>query len=151
MLKHPHVMAHGADPEQGVLASEVVTSDRLRARGPRNWVLRRLASMFSQVASALAHLHGLGVVHRGLTLRNIVVRPDGTAALVPPTVREIDCESVEAVAWLAPESLARQEFTAASDVFMLGSAMIEAVSGTRPWLGLSLTEVGARSTAWRLR
>ena len=99
----------------------------------------RIAGWYADLSEALSYIHGKGVVHRDVSLENVMVGPDGRAVLsdfgvskiVDRDLRaELDMSIMTMVAdgkpimgkafYLAPEVRAGREETAASDLYALG-------------------------------
>ena len=124
-----------------------------RARGgplPVEQVLR----YGQQMADALAHAHGRGVVHRDLKSANVVVTPEGQVKVLDfglakrltgedladaTTVSRQSLTEPGAVAgtlaYMAPEQLRGQPADARSDIWALGVVLYEMAAGKRPFQG----------------
>jgi len=137
------------------IAMELVEGQPLSARlskGPLpvDQVLR----YGQQMADALAHAHGRGVVHRDLKSANIVITPDdqvkvlgfGLAKrLTGDELAEATTVSRQSptglgmvagtLAYLAPEQLRGQPADERSDIWALGIVLREMATGTRPFQG----------------
>jgi len=105
-----------------------------------------------QAATALAFLHGRGLVHRDIKPSNILLggmrEPVATAVLASSTVKVCDMglvrpledgvtltESAMVVgtpAYMAPEQATGRELTPATDVYALGLVLWEALAGETP-------------------
>lgn len=91
-----------------------------------------------EAALGLEYLHARGIVHRDLKCDNILVNFDGDAKLTDfglsaPESAEDQGERSGAVRWVAPECLAGEQASYASDVFSFGMCIVQAVSGKLPW------------------
>ncbi|MFI9811296.1 serine/threonine-protein kinase [Saccharothrix variisporea] len=90
----------------------------------------------AQIATALAAMHAKGMVHRDITLANVLVTPDGTAKLADLGVAMWDEVTVTGSAreagtdgYLAPEVRRGHRATPAADVYSLGVALSAAAEG----------------------
>ncbi|GAA1079446.1 serine/threonine-protein kinase [Nocardiopsis metallicus] len=145
------------------LATEFIPGPTLHARvrstGPL--IGRSLTRLAAGVASALADIHGAGLVHRDLKPSNVIISPDGPRILdfgiaraldsapYPPTGHAYapgrDGRSVDVAAntraggvagtpgWIAPERLLGAPATTASDVFSWGQLTAYAATGRNPF------------------
>ncbi|MDC0709352.1 serine/threonine-protein kinase [Stigmatella sp. ncwal1] len=158
-LHHRHVIrmwAHGRwpEPRSGFL---YIVLDFVDGYTLGHWVERthptphEVAVLFLKLFDALEHLHGRGVFHRDLSLRNIMVSQDGEpviidfgsadyaaaeeltdAPLPPGTPRNRSPEAVSF--WNAnrhnPE--ARYPFKATDDIFALGANLYDVLTDPSP-------------------
>jgi len=105
-------------------------------RLPDDLVLR----IGARVASALAHAHARGVVHRDLKPGNVIVNlAAGQVKLADFGVaRDADAShtrtgmSLGTPAYMAPEQLAGEPASPASDAYALGVMLFELLTGRRP-------------------
>lgn len=142
-LMHPNVITvfdvTKDDAGQEWLVMEYLPSRSLRTlreqRGPLS--PGEVAAIGSQVASALAHLHGKGMVHRDISPANVLVTPDGTAKLTDFGIATWDSETQTAdprtgggtPGFRAPEVSRGNRATEASDIYSLGATLDAAVEG----------------------
>lgn len=144
-LTHPDivaVLATGLQGHQAWLAMERVRGVDLarytqpQRRLPENLVLE----IGARVAAALAHAHGLGIVHRDLKPANVIVNlAAGQVKLADFGVaRDDEAErtrtglSLGTPAYMAPELLAGETASPASDAYALGVMLFELLTGRRP-------------------
>ena len=140
-LHHPHVITvFDAVVENDVrwLVMEYLPArslaEILRADGPLT--PRRTASIGAQIATALSDMHAKGMVHRDVTLGNVLVAETGTAKLADLGVA-VWAEVTETgtarragtPGYLAPEVLSGHLATSASDMFSLGVTLSAAAEG----------------------
>ena len=117
--------------------------------------------LFLQVADAVAHAHARLVVHRDLKPSNILVTADGQVRLLDfgiaklldgdrPATAALTQQIGRAVTpdYAAPEQIAGQPVTVASDVYSLGIVLYELLTGERPY-SLSRTSAAALEQAVR--
>ncbi len=140
-LHHPHVISvFDVVVEDGVrwLVMEHLPArslaEILRTDGPLS--PRAAASVGAQIADALSAMHAKGMVHRDVTLGNVLVTSDGTAKLADLGVAvwaEVTLTGTARNAgtpgYLAPEVLRGHPASPASDMFSLGVTLSAAVEG----------------------
>jgi eukaryotic-like serine/threonine-protein kinase len=106
---------------------------------------REAAAIALDIADALAVAHSRGVVHRDVKPGNILLGADGRARLLDFGIsRAVDAGQVThdltgagmtigTLPYMAPEQLAAEPTTPASDVYALGVVLYEMLSGRRPF------------------
>ena len=98
------------------------------------------------LAGALAHAHGLGIVHRDVKPGNVLVDRDGYAHLTDFGIaRLVDSSAVAdltetglvigTAAYLAPEQVRGEPVGPEADVYSLGLVVLEAITGARAYPG----------------
>ncbi|WP_165248524.1 serine/threonine protein kinase [Paludisphaera soli] len=95
--------------------------------------LSQLVLMFSQVASALAHMHRRGVYHGDLKPSNIMLTKSGQVKLIDfgtAWVRGQDKNRVQGTPqYIAPEQAAERVVNERTDVYNLGATMYRMFTG----------------------
>ena len=171
-VNHPHcvrVIDLGASGPVLYIAMEYLdgrtVGDELRADGPI--VSGRAAHVGGQVAAALTHAHGLGLVHRDLKPENIMLLrrgqdPDfvkvldfglarifdeqgdlaGTAISMSPLTK--DGLVFGTPEYMSPEQACGGKLGPESDVYALGAVLYEMVTGSVPFSGQTFTDILSR-------
>jgi eukaryotic-like serine/threonine-protein kinase len=111
--------------------------------------LRRRLRLFLQIAEAVAHAHAKLIVHRDLKPANILVTADAHVRLLDFGIAKLieggedACKLTElsgralTLNYAAPEQIAGEPVTIASDVYSLGVVLYELIAGVRPSQGES--------------
>ncbi len=160
-LRHPNIVevydvSDESESEQ-YLVVELVKGRNLRS------LLREYGALPPEVAAAigleilhaLAHAHGIGVVHRDVKPENVLIECEGTErkrGLIKLTdfgiAKVLDVQSVTSTgqvlgspAHMAPEQIEGGEVTARADIFALGVLLYEAMVGHLPFEGANPAQV----------
>lgn len=125
-----------------LLGGEPPSAERPQSIAPWPWFC---VSITRQVASALSHVHGLGIVHRDVKPSNIIVTPTGKAVLVDYGLA-LDAKDAEVtvtraqvgtLAYMAPEQVLgnRARIGPGTDVHGLGVTLYEMLTDIPPFVG----------------
>ena len=147
-LNHPGlvtVLDAGITVERPYLVMELVEGETLSQAGARAPLgSARAAEVGRQLAEALAYAHERGVVHRDVKPGNVLLGADGRvkladfgiARLIGDTVRHTQTgHAIGTPAYLSPEQVRGDAVTTAADVYSLGLALLEALTGERAYAG----------------
>ena len=150
MLAHPNVTQvydfyEGDGDELPYIVMELVTGEPLSELLKRNGALpdAQTWSILGQTAGALAAAHRAGVVHRDIKPGNILVCPDGRVKVTDFGIARVVNQSsvtqtgllLGTAQYLAPEQVAGQSATPATDMYALGIVGYECVTGRKPYEG----------------
>jgi len=111
---------------------------------------KRLIDLFVQLASAVAHLHTKGLVHRDICMSNVLVDPRGKLKLIDfgltaPARVVLAGDRSGTPSYMEPAVIKGRRYTFQSDVYSLGVVMYELVTGEKPFGGKSPHERMTRS------
>jgi tRNA A-37 threonylcarbamoyl transferase component Bud32 len=154
-LSHPHIVPlHfiGQKDDLVYLVMEAIDGGSLSDRLDREKLLPidDAARIFSEVASALAHAHKRGVVHRDIKPQNVLLDAESGRALVTDfgIARTAEGGSLTATgmvigtpAYLSPEQVTGEPSDHRADIYALGVMMYEMLSGQPPFTGPTPTAV----------
>jgi serine/threonine protein kinase len=153
-VSHPHIAkTHEAGVSQGVyfIAMEYIPGQSLyrevSSSGPL--AVPRAAHLFAEVAAALEHAHGLGLIHRDLKPSNLMVTPNDHAKVLDLGLAMMegeDTDNVEVIGgrgyvvgsfdYMAPEqTLDATQVDARSDLYAMGCCLYFALTGKPPFPG----------------
>jgi eukaryotic-like serine/threonine-protein kinase len=111
----------------------------------------RVVELGMQACAALQHAHDAGLVHRDVKPANLLLRDDGVLkiadfgiARAAESTRHTQAGTLlGTAAYLAPEQIAGEDATAASDIYALGAVLYELLTGRAPYRFDSLAELAA--------
>ena len=165
LLEHPNIVRvndFGIADGQPFMTMECIEGDSLadllKKSGPL--AVDRMARLFGQICSGLAHAHEQGVVHRDLKPSNIIVRNTeaGEQAVIVDfgIAKILDDSSDDTVdknsltrtgdvfgtpLYMSPEQGQGHRVDARSDIYSLGCMMYESVTGHPPFQGDSVYQI----------
>jgi hypothetical protein len=157
-LRHPRcqrIIALARDPSHVYIAYEYIPGRTLR-EALRSGALDDAGAIevAAQIAEALAHAHGRGIVHRDVKPSNVLL-----AEAEGVDVRLLDFGLAQmaefdtltgmgdipgTLAYISPERLLGETATPAADVWAVGVLLWEALAGEHPFWGGDLTETSRR-------
>ena len=154
-LSHPHIVPlHfiGQKDDLVYLVMEAIDGGSLADRLHREQQLpiEDAARIFGEVASALAHAHKRGVVHRDIKPQNVLLDAESGRALVTDfgIARTAEGGSLTATgmvvgtpAYLSPEQVTGEPSDHRADIYALGVMMYEMLAGQPPFTGPTPTAV----------
>ena len=110
----------------------------------QNWA--GLYDVILQIASALHHIHHLGIVHLDLKPSNVLVSEDGRAKIMDfglaiESRQVLDRRIRGTLQYMAPEVLRQDRIDPRADLYALGMTLYETVTGALPGYGRAPIEV----------
>lgn len=122
------------------LVDGITLKQYLQDHGPLDAV--QAVDFSLQIARALAHAHGKGIVHRDIKPQNILVVNDGVIkvadfgiANLQSEVPDVENEAIGSVHYISPEQTRGLPVDGRSDIYSLGIVMYEMLSGKLPFDG----------------
>lgn len=113
----------------------------------------RVARLGAEVAEALAHAHAAGIIHRDVKPGNVLVEDSGHVRLADFGIARLTESTtghtrtgtvVGSPVYLAPEQVAGETVTTATDLYPLGLLLLEALTGEPPFTGTQVEVAMAR-------
>ncbi len=140
-LTHPHIVRAYElvrEPETTLVLETLggeTLSHLIRRHRDRRLALPEVMALGTQLASALAYLHGHGVLHLDVKPANVIAE-QGRAKLLDLSLVRRPGRGVRGRGtrpYLSPEQARGGAFTAATDVWGLGSVIYRALAGDTPF------------------
>ncbi|MEP3480612.1 MAG: alpha/beta fold hydrolase [Fuerstiella sp.] len=159
-LNHPNVLTIyeiGESEGRPYIASELVQGVTLQERLLAfRLQLSEVLDYAAQLADGLAAAHAAGIVHRDLKPDNVMIRDDGLIKILDFGLARFsgqlnleeasvsrDGMIVGTVSFMSPEQARGQELDVSSDLFSFGSLLFLMLSGQRPFVGETPSDVMA--------
>lgn len=154
-LAHANVVAvydTGEEDGRPYIVMECVQGESLaelaRRRGPLP--AEEVVELGRQACAGLEHAHSRGLVHRDVKPQNLLLRDDGTLKVADFGIARSGSGAATitqagtllgTAAYMAPEVVAGDPATTASDVYSLGGVLYELVSGRPPRRAATIAEL----------
>lgn len=154
-LSHPHIVPlHfiGQKDDLIYLVMQCIEGGSLadKLQREKQLSIEEAARIFQEIASALAHAHKRGVVHRDIKPQNVLLDAESGRALVTDfgIARTAEGGSLTATgmvvgtpAYLSPEQVTGEPSDHRADIYALGVMMYEMLAGQPPFTGATPTAV----------
>lgn len=144
-IDHPNVAKiydQGISDAHAYLSMEYFAGGDIKRRIAAGMTQNQALGVTVQVALALVQIHALGIVHRDVKPDNLMLRQDGSVALIDFGIAKhaehalghtIHGEIVGSPYYLSPEQASGRPVSAASDIYCLGVIFHEMLTGERPY------------------
>src|SRR5579863_5374019 len=147
-LSHPHIVGvidAGEDDGRPYIVLEYVEGetlkDRIRRVGPLP--IPEAVAYSIEIARALGAAHASHIVHRDVKSQNVLIDPEGTAKVtdfgIARTLEEDgltdDGRVLGTTDYVSPEQALGHAVTGQSDIYSLGIALYEMLTGELPFIG----------------
>ena len=147
MLSHPNIMSvydvsthDDADYIVMELIDGITLKQYMEKKGTLNW--KETLHFAMQIAKALEHAHGRGIVHRDIKPHNVMVLKNGSAkvtdfgiARLMSQSNTLTKEALGSVHYISPEQAKGGRVDNRSDLYSLGVVMYEMMTGRAPYDG----------------
>ncbi len=165
-LNHPNIITIyeiGESEGSRYIASEYIEGTTLHDKLDSNSLaLSEILNIAVQIAEALTAAHTAGIVHRDVKPENVMIREDGyvkvldfgLAKLTENGRRSVDVEAetkkmvatdpgiiLGTVSYMSPEQARGRNIDARSDIWSLGVVIYEMLTGRRPFVGDTTSDV----------
>lgn len=149
-INHPNVAriyGHGFSDVHAFITMEYFAHGDIRQRMASGFSPFESLAVAVQVALALSQIHGMGIVHRDVKPDNLMLRADGSVALIDFGVAKHANQDLEHTQhgeivgspyYMSPEQAAGKPVSPASDIYCLGVIFYEMVTGKRPYVADSM-------------
>ena len=146
-LNHPNIMSvHDVSTHEGTdyivmeLIDGITLKQYMEKKGTLNW--KETLHFAMQIAKALEHAHGQGIVHRDIKPHNVMVLKNGSAkvtdfgiARLMSQSNTLTKEALGSVHYISPEQAKGGRVDNRSDLYSLGVVMYEMMTGRAPFDG----------------
>ena len=146
MLSHPNIVSIydvSRTPLVDYIVMELIEGITLKQYMKSKGALscKETVHFITQIAKALSHAHGKGIVHRDIKPQNIMITLDGAVKVADfgiaylESAQAAEQAAVGSVHYVSPEQAKGQSVDARSDIYSLGVVMYEMLTGKLPYVG----------------
>lgn len=144
------VFDYGSTERVAFIAMEYFSRGSMRSVAGTLLAPSVVADWVRRIGQALDVVHGHGVVHRDLKPANLMVRQDGSLALVDfGSAKFVDANSTITISrqvrgtpfYMSPEQAAGENLDGRSDLYSLGVIAFELLTGEKPYRGQTVFEI----------
>jgi serine/threonine-protein kinase len=153
MLSHPNIVAVYDVSRSGnieyivmELIDGITLKQYMSKKGRLSW--REVLHFSTQIAKALIHAHGRGIIHRDIKPHNIMILRDGSVKVADFGIARfsnkqntLTQEALGSVHYISPEQAKGSHIDARSDIYSVGVVMYEMLTMRLPYEGDSPVSV----------
>lgn len=154
-LRHENILEihdfSGEDSDQNYIVTEFIDGCTLKEFITDNPIrFPEVGAMIVvQICRALAHAHGLGVLHRDVKPENVMIRSDGVVKLTDFGIAQmvdlrrmtVTGQLLGSPAYMSPEHVEGRDLDFRTDVFAVGIVLYQLVTGELPFEGKNPHEI----------
>ncbi len=162
-LNHPHIITVydvGVDHDPPYLVTELLTGGTFQSflkNKQLSWA--EALGLLQPICQALAYAHEAGIVHRDVKPGNIMLTSETNAVLKLADfglAQRIEADQltqqggiVGTIAYMSPEQANGERVDARTDIFSLGLILFEAIVGTNPLRGETVSQTLAKAVSYQ--
>jgi DNA-binding response OmpR family regulator len=148
-MRHPHIVRIndvGVSDDLAYIAMEHFPGGHLGNRIARGMTAAQALDALEQIASALQAIHELGILHRDLKPGNVMLRADGSLALIDFGLAKLSDASSDITVrgeifgtpyYMSPEQGHGRSLDERSDLYSAGVVLYEMLTGRKPYVAAS--------------
>jgi serine/threonine-protein kinase len=154
-LRHENILEifdySGTESERSYIVTEFIDGVTLKQfLESRRFAHPEIAALIAmEIGGALAHAHGLGIIHRDVKPENVMIRKDGLLKLMDFGIAQVvDLQRMTVTgqllgspAYMAPELVEGKPLDFRTDVFSVGIMLYQLATGSLPFSGKNPHEV----------
>lgn len=123
------------------LIEGITLKEYLQKKGRLSW--QETLFFTQQIARALEHAHGRGIIHQDIKPHNVLILRDGTAKVTDFGIARLENsqetrviqEAIGSVHYISPEQAKGSTIDSRTDIYSLGVVMYECLTGKLPFEG----------------
>lgn len=144
------VYEYGEEEDTAFIAMEFAQGHSLKEllNANKSFSVRAVRNIGRQLLTGLQYAHDHGVIHRDIKPENILLTKEGRIKIMDFGIARVESSNLTSVgtfmgtpAYMAPELFADQEADARSDLFAFGVVLYQIITGSRPFVGSTMSAI----------